>query len=552
MATIASQATGNWSSTSTWSGGVLPGVNDVAQVVAGHVVTIDQNVAVQSLSNTGNGKFVLTGSTPRTITCSISMILNTTATGTCLLEIDGSYSATGSTINTGLVSIGSHTGTTALAAINILAAATGSISFTGTSWQADNNATGLEPAVLLNASTATLDINLTTAIQGNGTAFGQALVSTGDSEMTITVPLISAGLSISGGTTLVPYVKPVTINTGSIVGIVGAGTGFSGARTTAGVITVNGNIGPGSSPSLSITGAIQLIINGNVSGGNTSSGSATGITLNGFNFDITVNGNVSGGTSNSSGAVGILGSSVGGRITVNGDVQANQLTGGSGASGISFNTINTFTGISYITVTGDVRGGPNAGGISAGGSSAGGVQVWVGGSVYAGVSASTNFLGVGIQLNNNGSNLVVEGPEISTSGTSGSPAIYCTTQFVGDVTIGKANQTTTITNTAYAAAIAVPYLVADDAHLVWRYLSNNNYQDVEVLPPLSDVDSDIAVTDVRAGVVYDNDDKVGTMIVPEPDDVLYGVPVDDVVGLAHVTLADAAAITGSQIASLST
>jgi len=552
MATIASQATGNWSSTSTWSGGIVPGVNDVAQVLTGHVVTIDQNVNVQSLSNTGNGKFVLTGSTPRTITCSISMLLSTTATGTCLLEIDASYSATGSVINTGLVSIGSHSGTTALGAIIILAGATGSISFTGTSWQADSSATGNEPVVLLNSSTADLDVNLTTALQGNGTSFGQAFTSNGDSAITLTVPIISAGLTISGGTVAVPFVKPITINTGSIVGIVGNGSNINGSRTSAGVITINGNVGPGSSPSLSVQGAHTVVINGDVIGGNTSSGGATGLTLNNFNFDITVNGNVKGGTSGSSGAVGIQGSSVGGRITVNGNVEANQLTGGSGAQGIAFNTINTYTGISYITVTGDVRGGPNAGGISAGGSSAGGVQVWVGGSVYAGVSASTNILGAGISLNNNGSNLVVEGPEIGTRGTSGSPAIYCTTQFVGTVTIGKANQTTTITNTSYAAAIAVPYLVADDAHLIWRYLSYDNYQDIELLPPLSDVDSDIAVTDVRAGVVYDNDDKVGTMVVPEPEDVLYGVPVDDTVGLAHVTLADAAAITGSQIASLST
>ena len=43
MATINSAQSGNFSSTSTWSGGVLPGDGDTFNILASHTVTIDTN-----------------------------------------------------------------------------------------------------------------------------------------------------------------------------------------------------------------------------------------------------------------------------------------------------------------------------------------------------------------------------------------------------------------------------------------------------------------------------------------------------------------------------
>jgi len=54
MANIKAAQSGNWSSTTTWQGGVLPGPDDIA-IANSFTVTIDQDIAVQTLSNSTFG-----------------------------------------------------------------------------------------------------------------------------------------------------------------------------------------------------------------------------------------------------------------------------------------------------------------------------------------------------------------------------------------------------------------------------------------------------------------------------------------------------------------
>lgn len=76
MTTIVAGATGNWSATGTWVGGVVPGAGDTAQT-GNYVVTIDVSVTC-TLNPTGSGRFdVTTGGI--TITGDVNM--NSTYSG---------------------------------------------------------------------------------------------------------------------------------------------------------------------------------------------------------------------------------------------------------------------------------------------------------------------------------------------------------------------------------------------------------------------------------------------------------------------------------------
>ena len=58
-ATITSTGTGNWTSTSSWLGGVVPTANDDVIIAIGSVITINTNVSAKSL--TINGKLLVSG-----------------------------------------------------------------------------------------------------------------------------------------------------------------------------------------------------------------------------------------------------------------------------------------------------------------------------------------------------------------------------------------------------------------------------------------------------------------------------------------------------------
>ena len=56
MATITTAADGNWSSTSSWSGGSLPGVGDTATI--NHQITLDISPSIASITTASTGSLV--------------------------------------------------------------------------------------------------------------------------------------------------------------------------------------------------------------------------------------------------------------------------------------------------------------------------------------------------------------------------------------------------------------------------------------------------------------------------------------------------------------
>ncbi|MCD0470042.1 T9SS sorting signal type C domain-containing protein [Flavobacterium sp. JAS] len=76
-ATITSTGTGNWSSTTSWVGGVVPTINDDVIIATGSTITINSNVAAKSL--TINGTLLISGDqTLTTSSSALSVIINGT------------------------------------------------------------------------------------------------------------------------------------------------------------------------------------------------------------------------------------------------------------------------------------------------------------------------------------------------------------------------------------------------------------------------------------------------------------------------------------------
>lgn len=76
-ATITSTGTGNWTSTASWIGGIVPSINDDVIIAAGSAITLNANVSLKSL--TINGTLLVSG----------DRIVSTSAGNTLIVTING-------------------------------------------------------------------------------------------------------------------------------------------------------------------------------------------------------------------------------------------------------------------------------------------------------------------------------------------------------------------------------------------------------------------------------------------------------------------------------
>jgi hypothetical protein len=170
MATITSAASGNWSATATWVGGVVPTAADDVVIANTHIVVADVNITVLTISrpSTSNGYVNVTST--RTITCTngISCASNVAANG--LIYINTSAPNT-VTINSNLTkSNGNGTGSalstngTGIVTINGNISDTSSFSYTVHLLFASSNVT-IVGNITSNGSQVSFPAVL---VQGNG------------------------------------------------------------------------------------------------------------------------------------------------------------------------------------------------------------------------------------------------------------------------------------------------------------------------------------------------------------------------------------------------
>lgn len=247
MANIKAAQSGNWSSTSTWSGGVVPGSGDVAYSNT-FTVTIDTNVTVGSINSTANAG----------ISASAGGKFQITTSGITLTLQNGIQAGDIGTAS-GFLILSHTTGTS-----SVVASANG---FTGggTSnyWAINTTSTGttnITGAVNAGVGSLAYGVNHT----GGGTVNITGNVTAGSGSNCIGVNNNSTG----------------TVNvTGDLTG--GSNSSASGLIAQgAGVVTVTGNVTAGTSgPGLRNNSTAAMTVTGNVtatSGGNAIVNGSTG------------------------------------------------------------------------------------------------------------------------------------------------------------------------------------------------------------------------------------------------------------------------------------
>jgi hypothetical protein len=377
--------------------------------------------------------------------------------------------------------------------------------------------------VYLNNQTVTLDQTVIVRSIRN-TATGSAVVggllniyTDYNIECTTTQSVSAGGLDSNGATVTGGFVK--YYNTGSItiiahlvsarstlenvnngtINIIGdvripisiATSQRTVTNSTNGTISIVGNIIPGGTTTANNVGVFNssdglIIVVGNVAGGNNNS-APNGI-YNNANGTVTVTGNVAGGTGNSTtNAYGIFNNSTG-IINVTGNVVGGEGGSATNPTGIFNNSIGT------INITGNIIAGisTNSRGIS---TATSGII-----NVIGQLQATTTNNAI-ISTSTTATN-IFSGPLINSGSRN---AIYCyNVRLYDDVTtryiIGVSGSTNTITLFSPDQVTGVP-----------------------------------SGSDVRVGTIYGpGNELTGSMAVPHPNSVSYGVAVDNTTGSALV------------------
>jgi hypothetical protein len=477
MATIKAAASGNWSATATWSGGVVPSLNDTVYA-NGFTVALDQSIELTGSTVDTSGSFI-----PGQIYVVVSLgTTNFALTANCIAPGTNAGTAVAITSAVGQIfqAVNSGTATTGTARrmgallnyVNTpLTVATGG-SFT---LAASYNITG----AYIQAGSANC---LTVSAAASSTLAGCHATGSAFTLSTRAIAFSSSGtLTLDGIIALGGRVAGTTVANGThaIESTSAAGTvEFTNASTlTGGSGVVALGINNNSTGTVTITSST-------VTGG--SGGSTYSLNNNSTGAVTVTSSTVTGGSGSLSHG---LNNASTGAVTVT----SSTLTGGSSGTGITNASAGTVTANS-TTLTGG--SGTTATGITNSGT---------GTIVLTGDITATNSAN-GLASANTAASVKVSGSLISSA--NGTPAVYAV-KFLIDPTPTTAkfrqakNGSTTYSD----------FFTADNSL------------------------GQASVADVRSGTVYASGLLTGTCAVPAASSVASGVPVDASVGSAVLTAA---------------
>jgi hypothetical protein len=511
MAVIKAAASGNWSASGTWTGGVVPSLNDTVYA-NGFTVALDQSIDLTGSTVDTSGSFI-----PGQIYMIVSLgTTNFALTANCIAPGTNAGTAVAITSAVGQIfqAVNAGTATTGTARrmgallnyVNTpLTIATGG-SFT---LAANYNITGAYiQAGSANCLTVSAAASSTlTGCRAIGSAFtlSTRAISFGSSGTLTLNGIIATGGRVVGSTTANGAHAIESTSAAGTVAFTNASTITGGSGTSA--IGINNN----STGTVTVTSSTVT----STSAANGIINSSTG-TISFISTTITGGGSFSGVINDSTGTITVLSSALtggngaaaifntlAGTITVT----SSTVTGGSGVSSYGINNAST----GPVTITGDVTASTAAGVLNA---STGPVTI-------TGTLTPTTAVHALQCTNTTGANITLSGSLIYAS--NGFAPTNCLKFLM--------NPTPTMAKVRFAKNGSTTY--SD------FFTADNSL-------------GQAAITDVRFGTVYASGALTGVAYIPSASSVAFGVPVDATTGTATLTAANVRAALGMASANLDT
>ena len=518
MAVIKAQASGNWSAVGTWSGGVVPTLNDTVYANS-FTVALDQSIDLTGSTVDTSGSFI-----PGQIYMIVSLgTTNFALTANCIAPGTNAGTAVAITSAVGQIfqAVNAGTATTGTARrmgallnyVNTpLTIATGG----GFTLAANWNITG----AYIQAGSANC---LTVSAAASSTLAGCRATGSAFTLSTRAIAFSSSGtLTLNGIIALGGRVAGTTVADGThaIESTSAAGTiAFTNASTLTGG-----------------TGNAAFGLNNNSTGAVTiTSCTVTGGTGNSFTYGLNNNSTgavtitsstVTGGTGSS--AYG-LGNSSTGTFTIT----SSTVTGGSNASAYGINNFSTGT----ITVTSStVTGGSNGTAYGINNNSTGPVTIT--GDVTASTAAGV--------LNASTGTVTITGTLTPTTAVH---ALQCTNTTGANITLSGS---LIYASNGFTPTNCLKFLMNPTPTMAKIRFAKNGSTTYSDFFTADNSLGQAAITDVRFGTVYASGALTGVAYIPAAGSVAFGVPVDNTTGTATLTAADVRAAIGMASANLDT